>query len=639
VELILWRGSLHAVRELFPEAVSSKEDGNPARPDFTTRLQVGGNNRAGQPTSSSGWWGMELRVLVAAAQGGVTSAAPPGVYAVDLVRGLPSASTCQSSPSTTWISCQRSPSISVTAGLSNPGSLPQSCPRSLKNQAPRPEVASATIMDSQDSILARGVVILLSVAASLWLLYHAAHATWAPARQSPSFDFRAESRHDSSFRPLWWRSPPQPYLVATVPASVCSDAPLGTQASSAPQPREQCPPGALSLLYTDSRFFGKGKCVSPAAWHACIGARANASHARCMVSSATGAVGCGGRREDDDKFTLQSSGGPGGGAAGGAGSGREGADGDGGGAARCDVRGRGGWWWRIWCFLRRMGGGGPSTINDPFECWDAVFLDYGNRASERSRNIAGRRASNATRTGSSAGNPPPPPPPPPPREGSLRAAPCQAVLRHFHEWKVLVEVEGTQDYSPSTHTGSARGGESCEQTGRPGPVGAYLDEAEPYWGLTAEQIAGLKLTESHLSSRQPCSWPGLIRGDEAGGAGPGAQSGLEGEKPKGRPGVPLDSHDCSLAADAAQVGHDTGSILGAAGGYVWRRGRGGGRWKWRRKWWWGGDEYRDPNAVGSNQWHAENTDGDDCACSAVCGGGAEEEERKFRCSAGMKCQL
>jgi hypothetical protein len=54
------------------------------------------------------------------------------------------------------------------------------------------------------------------------------------------------------------------YFFASGSTEVCSDILTRGRAPA------QCKPGTARVLYTDSRFFGKGKCVSPNEWNRCI---------------------------------------------------------------------------------------------------------------------------------------------------------------------------------------------------------------------------------------------------------------------------------------------------------------------------------------------------------------------------------
>jgi hypothetical protein len=217
--------------------------------------------------------------------------------------------------------------------------------------------------------------------------------------------------------------PPKPYLMgALFDTPVCSD--LFSLQSF--KHLRHCSPGGILPIYTDNRFFGKNKCVSPDTWNKCITGSTN-SDAPTKAREE--------KKEGDEKKQ---------GAAGGHGGLQEtgeehavfaGETGEEGGRAG------GAFWtsrlakWRekvsehaeqlpalLLATLYRLA---PLRVpllrvsmKDPYLCWDAIFTSSG-------------------RGGGGGGD-----------SGAVaESIGCKGLLRHFHQWLLLADVSALASFT------------------------------------------------------------------------------------------------------------------------------------------------------------------------------------------------
>ena len=287
IELIFLRGSLHAGRELFPDLAGSgcapDKDSNVAQPKLSTRLRMCGDEAAcqgsgckrrasageGETESSqggaasassastlelaSGWWGMELEVEIQAESDDKEQArpGPPGVYAVDLVRGLPSVAA-PLNLTTTWMTCRQSPeslSLSLSQTPSSGNQITDNAASPPKPATlPQPDGAAALSLHWHRSLMARACLLIFSLAVSSALL--ACILPPGPASVSTSRDRAHPPEGTSQGRwslpraagAVWWRSPPQAVLVAVLSTRVCSYVPDESGLGSISQVRQDCKP-------------------------------------------------------------------------------------------------------------------------------------------------------------------------------------------------------------------------------------------------------------------------------------------------------------------------------------------------------------------------------------------------------------
>ena len=185
-----------------------------------------------------GWWGMQLPV-----KGKIDKDMPPlqaqalrGLYAVDLVRGLPG-----------------------TFGTPSPMQLPHASDHFVRSGATWLSIARIEEPTTRCGWCMRFIMVIACVCTAFALLA----CVLVLSKEGDGGQQHVRAAH----------SAPQPSLVAAFLTPVCSDLPYNNDTKATPRSFVHCPPGTPRLLYNDNRFFGKAQCVSPTLWNQCIHAK------------------------------------------------------------------------------------------------------------------------------------------------------------------------------------------------------------------------------------------------------------------------------------------------------------------------------------------------------------------------------